>query len=71
MNISSCIAQVSHPGGEFSLTWFRHQLNLTLCSKELCNLLLYGHFKCTIITDRIIIELTLEHIKGTGRFKKK
>ena len=27
MNISSCIAQDSHPGGELSLTWFRNQLN--------------------------------------------
>ena len=44
---------------------------MRLSSKELCNLLLYGHSKCTIITNRVIIELTLEYIKGTGRFKKK
>ena len=44
---------------------------LRLSSKELCNLLLYGHSKCTIITNRVIIESTLEYIKSTGRFKKK
>ena len=44
---------------------------LRLSSKELCNLLLYGHSKCTIITNRVIIEATLEYIKSTGRFKKK
>ena len=44
---------------------------LRLSSKEPCNLLLYGHSKCTIITNRVIIESTLEYIKSTGRFKKK
>ena len=44
---------------------------MCLSSKELCNLLLCGHSKCTIITNRVIIESTLEHLKSTGRFKKK
>ena len=42
-----------------------------LSSKELCNLLLYGHYKCTIITNRVITESTLKYIRSTGRFKKK
>ena len=41
---------------------------MRLSSKELCNLLLYGHSKCTITTNRVIIESTLEYIKGTGLF---
>ena len=44
---------------------------MRLSSKELCNSLLYGHSKCTIITNRVIIESTLEYIKSSRRFKKK
>ena len=42
-----------------------------LSSKELCNLLLYRHSKCTEITNHVIIELTWEYIKGARHFEKK
>ena len=41
---------------------------MSLSSKELITLLLYGHPDLSTITDRIIIEGTLRFIKSTGRF---
>ena len=42
--------------------------DITRLSMQRTVQLVYGHSKCTIITNRVIIELTLEYI---GRFKKK
>ena len=43
---------------------------MRLSSRELCNLLLYGHSDNNIVTNRIIIESTLNYIKTTKRFDK-
>ena len=43
---------------------------MRLSSKELCSLLLYGHSKCTITTNCVIAESTLEYIKSTHYNKK-
>ena len=43
---------------------------MCLSSNELTNILLYGHSKFTVVTNRTIIEATLKLIKSTGRFKR-
>ena len=43
---------------------------MRLSSRELCNLLLYGHSDVNVLINRIIIESTLNYIKTTKRFNK-
>ena len=42
---------------------------MRLSSKELSNLLLYGHPNFTLVTNRAIVESTIKFIKSTRRFK--
>ena len=43
---------------------------MSLSPNELTNLLLYGHSKFTVVTNRTIIEATFKSIKSTGRFER-
>ena len=42
---------------------------MRLSSKELSDLLLYGHPNFTLVTNRAIVESTIKFIKSTRRFK--
>ena len=44
---------------------------MRLSSKELFNLLLYGHPTASVLNNPVITEATLQYIKSTGHFKKK
>ena len=43
---------------------------IRLSSKELCDLLLYGHPDFTLVTNRAIVEATINFIKCSWCFKK-
>ena len=43
---------------------------MRLSSKELSNMLLYGHPDLSLVTNRAIIESTIKFIKSTGRSKQ-
>ena len=42
---------------------------MSLSSKELSNLLLYGHPNFTLVTNRAIVESTIKFVKSTRRFE--
>ena len=42
---------------------------MRLSSKELSNLLLYGHPNFTLVTNRAIVESTIKFVKSTRRFE--
>ena len=44
---------------------------IRLSSKELCDLLLYGHPDFTLVTNRAIVEATINFIKSSRRVKNK
>ena len=70
MNIFSCTAPGKSINAKTTLSNLVGSGIFELTSKDLCTLLLYGNEQFDTVTNRVIIEATVQFIQRSKRFER-